>query len=194
MQKVQNKIYRKYDAAGFTLLEAMIVIAVAGILISLALPNFTEMIKNNRITTKANDLVTGFSTARQFAISRALTVFVCHSASADSASPSCGGTGSSWNTGYLIYVVKPRTVTPTALAAYASSSHDLLRKQAFKSDDNITVTSTVASNYMGFSSTGLLAITAAIDVDLCDDRSAETGRRLNITTAGRINIQELQCT
>jgi type IV fimbrial biogenesis protein FimT len=172
----------------------MIVIAIAGIMISYALPNFTELMKNNRIVTKTNDLVTGLSTARQFAISRALTVFVCHSNNANSATPSCGGSGSSWNSGYLIYAVKPKTVAPTSLAAYSSSSHDLLRKEALKSDDNISVTSTVASNYMGFSSTGLLAISAAIDMDICDDRTAEKGRRIAISTAGRINAQEFQCT
>ena len=63
-------------ASGFTLVETMIVIAVAGILMAIALPNFTTWIASERVRGAANDLYAGLMMARSEAMKRNVQVDV----------------------------------------------------------------------------------------------------------------------
>ena len=49
---------------GFTLLDLIITLTVATILLSLAVPNFSAAIQNNRMTTQVNELNTALSLGR----------------------------------------------------------------------------------------------------------------------------------
>src|SRR3990172_12133014 len=53
---------------GFTIIELMLTIAIAGILMAVALPNYSNMTKNNCLTTSVNSLVATLQRARSEAI------------------------------------------------------------------------------------------------------------------------------
>ncbi|MGE0082037.1 MAG: GspH/FimT family pseudopilin [Thiohalomonadaceae bacterium] len=57
-------------AAGFTLVELMITLAVAAILLRVAVPAFINMAKSNRLTAQVNMFVTSMNFARNEAINR----------------------------------------------------------------------------------------------------------------------------
>jgi len=54
----------------------MITLLIAAILISIAVPSFTNVIQNNRITAHANEFLSALSIARSEAIKRSATVTV----------------------------------------------------------------------------------------------------------------------
>ena len=88
---------------GFTLLELMIAVAIVGILTTLALPSFREMLRQNRATGLANDLAAALNLARSEAIKRGTQATVCKSGNITAASPTCS-TAANWQDGWLIFV------------------------------------------------------------------------------------------
>lgn len=85
--------------SGFTLIELVVALTLLGILLAMAIPNFTLMVKNSRLTSQANDFIIAVNLARSEAIKRNLNVSLCPSA--DGAT--CAGAGI-WEQGWLIYV------------------------------------------------------------------------------------------
>jgi type IV fimbrial biogenesis protein FimT len=63
--------------SGFTLIELMVTIAVASITLAFAVPAFTQMTVNSRLTTQANDVVAALNLARSEAIKRNTSVSFC---------------------------------------------------------------------------------------------------------------------
>lgn len=77
---------------GFTLIELMVTVAVVAVLVSLAMPSFTTVINNNRLTSQANELVSALQTARSEAVRRNASVTLCGSADGST----CAGTDDPW--------------------------------------------------------------------------------------------------
>lgn len=65
--------------SGFTLVELMLAIAIFGILLAIALPNFSEMIINQRVRSASSDLFATLLYARSEAIKRNATINVVRS-------------------------------------------------------------------------------------------------------------------
>ena len=81
---------------GFTLLHCLLVLALLGILTSLALPLYSDLVEITRIRTATRDLVTAFDTARASAISAGKTVTVCRSRDGED----CNGR---WEEGLIVF-------------------------------------------------------------------------------------------
>jgi type IV fimbrial biogenesis protein FimT len=85
------------NQAGFTLLELMITLVVAGVLVGVAAPNLRSFLQNNRLTSAANDMLRSFQIARSEAVKRQQNVVVCASANPTAANPTCSyGAFSGW--------------------------------------------------------------------------------------------------
>ncbi len=93
----------KRAQTGFTLLELMLVVVLAGILLGIGIPAMGDYIRNARITGAANDVMVGMHFARSEAIKRRVPVTLCTSASLQSsANPVCAA--SVFLTGWIVFV------------------------------------------------------------------------------------------
>jgi type IV fimbrial biogenesis protein FimT len=98
----------KRAPAGFTLLELMVVLAIAGVLMAVAVPAMGDFIRNGRITGAANDVMAALHFARSEAIKRRLPVTLCTSANAiqadNTANPNATCAASEFLTGWIAFV------------------------------------------------------------------------------------------
>ena len=74
---------------GFTLLELMVVLVIAGVLIGVGVPAFRNFIMDARMTSTANDLIAALHYTRSEAIKRRAAVSMCATADALAANPVC---------------------------------------------------------------------------------------------------------
>ncbi|HJR58116.1 MAG TPA: GspH/FimT family pseudopilin [Vicinamibacterales bacterium] len=87
---------------GFTLLELMVVLAIAGVLAAIAIPAMGNFMRNSRVTSAANDVMAALHFTRSEAIKRRRPVTLCTSTNAQAANPTCAN--SPLLTGWIAFV------------------------------------------------------------------------------------------
>ena len=155
---------------GFTLIELMVTLVVLVIALTIAVPNFSEWIKNNRIDSATRTLASALQLARNEAVSRQTVITV--------------NNGGNWGNGLTIYT----DTTPTGNTAFTAG--DILIKDLDFSMDDITADSMDGNdNFISFTSTGLLneGVNQRI-IAICDDRGVDEGTAITINVVGRTNI------
>ena len=83
---------------GFTLIELMVTVTVLAIVLSIAIPSFSTVLLNNRVSTTAHAVQSSIQVARSEAVKRKKTVTLCR---ANSALDECED-GIDWNSGWLL--------------------------------------------------------------------------------------------
>jgi type IV fimbrial biogenesis protein FimT len=78
---------------GFTIIELMVAISIAAILLSVAIPSFSSVIRSTRLTTYANELVASLNLARSEAVKRGVQISVKRK----------GSTNQNWDSGWDIF-------------------------------------------------------------------------------------------
>ncbi|MBN1238033.1 MAG: GspH/FimT family pseudopilin [Gammaproteobacteria bacterium] len=166
---------------GFTLLELMVTLAVAGVLVTIGVPSFFDIVRNNRAATNANEMVTAFTLARSEAIRRGARIGVC--SSADQAN--CGGT---WSDGWIVFV--DAAATDTA----AVSLDEVLRVWPGPSGEATVDAGAAWVRFLprgNMYSPGGSTVTYTIEFDDCNGLQ---GRSIEINAVGRTTVERVNCT
>lgn len=158
--------------SGFTLIELMVTLAVAAILLTMAVPSFTDLLKNNRLVTVTNDLVAAANLARSEAIKFGRNATVCVSSNSMTAAPTCTG-GADWTQGWLVWV--------DADGSGGITAGEERRVGDSLAGSTTTLTGTVAQ--FSYDSTGAADTQATFTI--CDDRAGAFGRQVVVNTTGR---------
>jgi len=132
---MSGNVHRR-AACGFTLIEMLTTITVAGILLAIAVPAFKSMTVNSRLTTQANDVIAAINFSRSEAIKRNTTTSLCRAASTVAAKcETSAGTWKFWIVRTAAGSVIRRGTVDTYGNSIALSSPTLVSDQvAFGSD------------------------------------------------------------
>lgn len=84
------------------MVELMVTLAILGILVMAAAPNFSAALERNRIEAELKDLSSHVKLARSEAVSRSQTVTVCRSS--DQASCSTAAPAGNWSIGWITFL------------------------------------------------------------------------------------------
>ncbi|SFZ77200.1 GspH/FimT family pseudopilin [Chitinimonas taiwanensis] len=105
-RSLSRSVARSLRQQGLTLIELMIVIALLGVVMAIAAPNYQEFVRNSRLATASDELLTNMMLAKTEAIKRNGVVIVCNSSDPTAAAPSCVADNPNWKTGWIVFVSK----------------------------------------------------------------------------------------
>src|SRR5215831_9254005 len=157
---------------GFTVIELMIAVSIIAILMVVAAPSLRDVIRNARMTSLANDIMTDLSLARGEAVKRGVRISMC----ASNTGTAC--TNTEWRFGWIIFAEADTagsqgTVDPNDVILKVSpkiNGADETPPTLVSSVNNPTAT----GNYVNFRPSGVTspggAPTSTIDFYLCDAR------------------------
>ena len=152
---------------GFTLIELMVVLAIAAIIATLAAPSFQRIITQQKISTAASDLLVSAMQARSEAIKNNRAVLVQPLVSTD------------WSRGWQIYIDTDGDRT--------FSSGDTLITKAPAADTNIVQDAAVfaGANYIGYNASGFVISSNAGRVVFAANPSIDYKKGVKISRIGR---------
>lgn len=175
-------------SAGFTLVELIVVVAMAAILLAVGVPAMQDMAGDNRLVAAANDLVAQLNLARSEAIKRrnGRTV-VCSTADPTATTPTCSGS-TDWNTGSVVFWTEDLDADGTLDAGEdvdGDGAIDVVVLRAGPAPAGVEVNSDAGA--VRFGAEGTLVSAAAV-FGVCDGRGADRGRQVTVTLVGRPQV------
>ena len=166
---------------GYTLMELMVTITIAGILLSIAIPNFTSIISSNRLTTYANELVTALNFARSEAIKRAVQVTVRNK-----------GASKHWESGWTVFVDNDASnnFNDDGDATLCEVGEDCLLRtfDALPSGYTITTGNSAYKDYASYVSSGHSKSGVVDTFKLCKGTDKTISRQIIISSIGRARV------
>lgn len=175
---------------GFTLLELLITIAIAGILIGIGVPSFGSMMAESRISAQYNALVGSLYHARSEAIKGAADVTVCPKNAIDS--NACGGPND-WENGWIVFI-DSNNVPNEAVAVIENAATDIISVapaikglntfRSFGSPTN-TLQNVGDVSYVRYLQNGSSSLSTG-SIVICDSRGSASSRSLNVVQTGDI--------
>lgn len=165
---------RRTTQAGFTLVELMIVLVVAVILLTVAVPNFNDLMRNNRMVTAVNAMAGAMNAARSEAIAQRKPVTVCESSSGTG----CTTTGN-WNQGWIVFVDENTNGTV--------DSGDVIVRRVNAIHPEIEV-AFVGATKVRYNTQGFATSDSIGYFRFCDDRGSMHGRAVIVAPTGRISL------
>jgi type IV fimbrial biogenesis protein FimT len=159
------------------MIELLVTLSVAAIMLSIAVPAFTELTVNSRLTTQANDVVGALNLARSEAIKRNASVSFCRvDRDTDTA---CANQTRAWTNWIVTTGTGGNVMRRGVVSTFAGG---------------ISMQSTLIGDLVTFRPEGLAYTGGAIvndqRVTVCAPRNA-TGRRVTLGTGSRLSTTTL---
>jgi type IV fimbrial biogenesis protein FimT len=170
---------RQRGQSGFTLVELLMTMTVAGILLAIGVPSFKYVTSANRASSEINGLLGDMQFARGEAIREGQTVTIC---SALNGAPPCTGT-TSWQTGWIVF---SDTATP---GVYGGNDVLLKSQKTFSGTDTLTADHAITAvtySREGFTASLPGAVTFTLHTTPV---SANYTRCLSATIVGALSTQ-----
>jgi type IV fimbrial biogenesis protein FimT len=166
---------------GFTLLELMVTLVIAVILVTVAVPGFSNLIRNNQAAAQANELLTALKIARNEALKRRTRVSVCSRANPRTTPETCAG-NTNWATGWLVFE------DPNNNGVF-DAGEELIRVGDITAG-NATLTAT--ANDISYLSNGLSSGTMTFTLTPGDCRGNQK-KMIRVNVTGRARVDEEAC-
>lgn len=160
---------KKAQQQAFTLLELMVTLSIVAIVMAIAVPNMSQFVKNDRLTSYTNTLISDLMLARGKAVQRNQPTIVC----ASNNQTSC--TNTNFKDGWIAGIDIDNDGT-------LSNADELIRVQNAISGDIDYVDNGL--NLILFDSRGF-APNSSGQISICDNRGVNKAKSISISPTGR---------
>lgn len=162
-----NRIARN---PGFTLIELMVTLGVSALVLSIGLPGFQGLVRDNRLVMQYNQFVSELNMTRSEAVKRGIRVTMCKR---NAAGTNCNNAGK-WEDGWMIF-------TDPNNSGAVDPGEAILRVHEPLSGDNTLRTSEDLMTYNGQG----LALAFNNTFRLCDIRGSRFAKAVVVSRNGR---------
>ncbi len=170
-------------AAGMTMIEVLVTLAIAAIMLTLAVPSFNDFLQSSRFSTFSNAYLTHLHLARSEASKRSGRVALCKSANGTTCTTSGG-----WQQGWIIF----HDANNNALA---DTGEEILRvNEAFPTNWSLHG-NTQVENYVSYAAMGGARMTSgafqAGTLTLCREATVSgEARAIIVSSTGRPRVEK----
>lgn len=175
---------KKLTEQGFTLVELMIVIVILGVLITIAIPSYSEMTANQRLVSTSTNLINALSTARGEAVKQKRHVTVC----ASSDGSTCATDLTEWNNGWIVFANTDSANLQRNTTEEVESLRQVYEKPNGISNITLSNDSGAAAALIAYRPSGVIGNIASNQVRLftiCDKRGASKANAVWVSRSGR---------
>ena len=171
-----------FKTLGFTLIELVATMAIAGILVTTAIPSFNSTITSSRLSCYANDLVSALNLAHSESVRRGISVTV---RKVDKDSCTNSGVGANWEMGWDVFTDIDNDGKCDEGDELIRTYPALMPSYTLRGNHNI-------SNYIRFLPSGLSNTNGSFVI--CNNRDglgipkANTSRLIIVYTTGRVRM------
>ncbi|MEW6445764.1 MAG: GspH/FimT family pseudopilin [Pseudomonadota bacterium] len=175
--------------SGFTVIELMVTIAVAGIILALAVPSFQSSIASNRLVAATNQMVSALNQAKSEALRRNARAVLCK----DDGSGQCSTASGPWSNGWIVFV----DVAPFGSPTPAIATGDITIARGTLQGDLAVRGNGTAAQYIAFTPNGMTrnyasGATASVTLRVCSTSSSLSddmrARDILVNSSGRIAL------
>ena len=177
---------------GFTFIELLITMSVMAIVVAVALPNFSEQIKDSRSEALGEEFSSALNYARMEAVKRSSRVSVCASSNGADCSDD-------WTDGWIVFLdyANADNVAPVTELSGASFIIKRWGKAATSSEISVKSNGTDV-NFVRFTSLGALARlnnppTTVVIKARIQGCSGNKARQLTVGISGVVNVANIAC-
>jgi type IV fimbrial biogenesis protein FimT len=169
-------------AKGFTLMELMIVLVIAGVLLAIAAPGFRTLLERNRLQAASSNLFASLMLARSEALKRNQVVWVCKGTATALAASCPTGTDGAWEGGWLVHIDPTNPVSP--------NPNDVIAvREGLGSGDTLRAVETPSTDINAISFRPNGGVSAESSFVICNsDADVSTGREVRISATGRPSL------
>ena len=168
--------------SGFTLLELMVTLAIVAIVLTVGIPSFREMMRENRLATQTNEFLAALALARSEALKRGVRVTLCKSADGASCTTDDG-----YEQGWIVFVDPNNNAT-------VDLGEEILRVYGAMPGGLTLTGNTPVRSYVSYVASGMTRLIGggfqAGTLTLCATPKA---RSIVINSVGRTRVAQATC-
>ncbi len=161
----------------------MVTLAIVAILATMAIPNFTEIITSNRLTTYNNELVAALNLARSEVVKRNQQVIVRK-------------TGANWEDGWRVFVDIDRNSPASDANRFnddgdnilCESSEDCILRVYSDLPADYTLRANSFINFIRYKPAGRISLSTGGTFAICKNGDTSESKEIIVITTGRIRL------